>query len=153
MEEADRVVSQIREVDKEIAANDNKQKELKDDLRKARARDKRLRNKRERLQALVQAFADPRRSELLKEGDPSKSFIFPSGGKGLWYFRSRPKLIVTGKVDAIVRSIKRKRPDDWNDFVRIREELIADALKAHPDFVKGLRGVRIEDGELFRVDP
>lgn len=150
IEAADRLVRQMGEVDKEISASDNKLNELKQETKRERARNKRLKQRRLRLHVNVQAFADAHRDELT-EDRKVKHFFFPGGGRGQWRFPARPKLLVTGNPKAIIRALKR-RPD-WLTFVRVKEELNLDALKNHPDVVAKLRGARIDDSEYFTVDP
>jgi phage host-nuclease inhibitor protein Gam len=94
----------------------------------------------------VQSWCEAHRDELTQNGK-SKTYAFASG-EVKW--RTRPPSVSLTKVDAVIEALKSL---GLLRFLRTKEEVNKEAILAEPDAVKGVRGIKITQGEDFVIEP
>jgi|GEM_PF-6327724 len=95
----------------------------------------------------LMAYAESQRETLRPD---ERSITLPlSAGKLAW-FKSK-RVVVTGVVDTIIRSLKRR---GLSRLVRRgKESLNKEAIGENPNLIRGTRGLDLQSYELFSVRP
>lgn len=98
-----------------------------------------------RLGDALRQYAEARRTELRPD---ERSISLHDCGSLSW-FKSK-RVVTTRAIKSIIQSLKRR---GLRKLIRVTEALNKDAIREHPELIKGTRGIAVESYELFSVKP
>ena len=94
----------------------------------------------------IQAWCESHRTELTREGKVK----FHDFASGTVKWRMRPPKVTLRAVDMVIDLL---RAAGLLQFIRTKEEVNKEAVLADPAAVAGIRGITVEQGEDFVVEP
>lgn len=117
LEEANQAAMRIQELDRKIYDAEGRRKDLSKRLKVVQAEKGGLESEREKEQARLRAWADPRRNQLVPD-DRKKSFRFECGAVGQWGYPSSASLVVAGTLETVLKALLRL--PNWQKYVEIK---------------------------------
>ena len=98
------------------------------------------------MSAAVKVWAEANRSELTRDGKIKTVGL--ASGKILW--RMNPPSVSIRKAEQVLDALKSL---GLGKFIRNKEEINKDAILESPDEVRGVKGISIDQKEIFGIEP
>ena len=94
----------------------------------------------------VQTWCEAHRDELTDNRRTKTANL--ASGEVKWRL-SPPKVVLKG-IEKVLETLRARR---LTDMIRVKEEVNKEAILADPAAVSGIKGIRIEQDELFVIEP